>query len=117
MASEKQNFFENAVIHPDEVVNNAWVLMRDFQSTPMVRLEPSEHEGPWMAPPTGVLTLNVDGVTFAEYGRAGVGCVLRNEEGDILMAATSLEHLLNTPLEIEFLAMLRGLELCLNMGI
>lgn len=47
---------------------------------------------------------------------AGVGCVVRDDQGRMLMEATQLELLSDDPLEVELRAILQGLQLCLPMG-
>ncbi|XP_035551132.1 uncharacterized protein LOC118349700 [Juglans regia] len=71
----------------------------------------------WIAPPVGTLKLNVDGALFFDQQRAGVGALLRDEKGDVLLTACKKEMTVNNLLEIELLAILRGLQLCLHKGI
>lgn len=67
-------------------MNQDLALMQDFQT--ILQTSPSlafKHRQ-WLPPSEGVLKLKVDGAIFTEVGRAGVGCVLRDPKGDILMA-------------------------------
>lgn len=57
----------------------------------------------WKHPPKNTLKLNVDGVVFANQEWAGMGCVLKNGDGTVFMAATNPEQFYNTPLEVEFI--------------
>ncbi|XP_041009383.1 uncharacterized protein LOC121253437 [Juglans microcarpa x Juglans regia] len=43
--------------------------------------------------------------------------VLRDEKGDVLMAVSKSEHELHEPASVELLAMLRGLQFILHLGI
>ncbi|CAI9762880.1 unnamed protein product [Fraxinus pennsylvanica] len=71
----------------------------------------------WKAPPADFLKLNVDGATFHHLHEAGVGIVLRDQTGTVLMAASKGEWEVADPEMIEFLAVLRGLQLVMSMGI
>lgn len=46
-----------------------------------------------------------------------MGIVLRDANSEIVMAASKVENAVNDPKAIELLAILRGLQLCANMGI
>lgn len=59
----------------------------------------------WLQPNQGELKLNVDGAIFPDYNKAGVGCILRDEKGSAVMAATKLEEHSNDLLEIELMAL------------
>lgn len=63
-------------------------------------------------PKKGWWKLNVDGAIFPAQCRAGVGCVICDELGKFTMAATLPEVHRDDSLEMELLAMLRGLHLC-----
>ncbi|XP_042983206.1 uncharacterized protein LOC122312616 [Carya illinoinensis] len=71
----------------------------------------------WQPPPEGVLKLNIDGALFSDQCKAGVGAVLRDNEGDVIFAASKSEPDIAYSLEIEFLTILRGLQLCMSLGI
>lgn len=71
---------------------------------------PSSSKKVWLAPNPGELKLNVDGVIFSDQNRTGVGCVLQDERGSVLMGATKREELRGDPLEIDLmLTLFRGL--------
>lgn len=66
--------------------------------------------------PQGYLKLNIDGaILFFDQHKAGVGVILRDENEDIVMAASKLENDFNDPETIEVLAMFRVLQLCANI--
>ncbi|XP_042950614.1 uncharacterized protein LOC122282698 [Carya illinoinensis] len=71
----------------------------------------------WQPPPEGVLKLNIDGALFSDQCKAGIGAVLRDKEGKVIFAASKSEPAIADPMEIELLAMLRGLQLCVSLGI
>lgn len=47
---------------------------------------------------------------------AGIAVILRNSMGEVIMAATIKENMVQQLKIIEFLAILRGLQLCLHLG-
>ncbi|XP_040990905.1 uncharacterized protein LOC121238126 [Juglans microcarpa x Juglans regia] len=71
----------------------------------------------WEKPPTGVLKLNVDGAIFKDQHRARVGIIFRDAAGDVILAASKKEYVVNDLAKLELLAMLSGLQLCLPLGI
>lgn len=71
----------------------------------------------WRAPETRTVKINVNGAIFSSHIKAGTGCVLQNEKGKVLMAATNPEMHYEDPLTMEFLAILRGLRLCIPLGL
>lgn len=46
-----------------------------------------------------------------------VGIILRDDHGEVIMAASKKEYEVNDLTEIELLAMFRGLQLCVHLGI
>lgn len=54
----------------------------------------------------------MDGAIFSNHYSSGVRCVLRNENGGVRMAVTKREEHAEDPMEIEILAVFRGLQLC-----
>ncbi|XP_042958008.1 uncharacterized protein LOC122293496 [Carya illinoinensis] len=63
------------------------------------------------------LKLNVDGAIFSDQCRSGIGVVLRDDKGQVTFAASKLEDALADPMEIELIAILRGIQLCIPLGI
>ncbi|XP_075665085.1 uncharacterized protein LOC142634688 [Castanea sativa] len=60
--------------------------------------------------------MNFDGATFAEDGTAGIGVVLRNEEGLIIASLTQRIPLPTSVIEVEAVAARRTLELALELS-
>lgn len=71
----------------------------------------------WCKPPPRVSKLNIDGAIFPNQHKARVGISLRDDTDTIPLATSMKESEVNDPIEIELVAMLRGLQLCLSMGI
>ncbi|KAF5442842.1 hypothetical protein F2P56_035458 [Juglans regia] len=62
----------------------------------------------WQLPPQGAFKLNVNGAIFHEQGCAGIGVVLKDCSGEVIMAATKKEAAIQDSSEIELLAIFRG---------
>ncbi|XP_040996055.1 uncharacterized protein LOC121242229 [Juglans microcarpa x Juglans regia] len=91
-------------------------------STHKAHLQVLAPQGPrracrWVPPEHGILKLNVDGAVFANQRSAGVGLILRNAKAKIIFLASKKENKVNDPIEIEMLAILRGLQFCFPLGI
>lgn len=71
----------------------------------------------WQAPLDGFLKVHVDGAVFADLRRVRVGIVLRDMSGGIVMATSEKGEDVHGATTIESIAMLRGLQLCLPLGI
>ncbi|XP_042942934.1 uncharacterized protein LOC122277122 [Carya illinoinensis] len=71
----------------------------------------------WQPPSLGVLKLHVDGAIFEDQDRASVGMLLRNDRGVVLFSTSKKENGVNDPMGVKLLAILRGLQLCIPMGI
>ncbi|KAF5459270.1 hypothetical protein F2P56_023231, partial [Juglans regia] len=71
----------------------------------------------WKPPPTGWLKLNVDGAIFSELHKAGVGVVLRDDAGKVILSASKVEFEVNNAEAFETLAIFHALQLCASMGI
>lgn len=63
------------------------------------------------------MKLNVEKIVFFDNNKAGIGVILRNAEGNTLFAASLAERGEREPKDIELLAIFRGLQICLRMGI
>ncbi|XP_042958205.1 uncharacterized protein LOC122293812 [Carya illinoinensis] len=65
----------------------------------------------------GFCKLNVNVALFFDLRKVGVGVVLTNEKGKVLVTVSKAEHELNEPELVELLAMLRGLQFSLHLGL
>ncbi|KAF5442896.1 hypothetical protein F2P56_035506 [Juglans regia] len=109
-------FRRNKFVHAQEllglatVAENAVVLLKSYdQVRHQSRVQVLKHYK-WKFPPAGWLKLNVDAVVFLEWDKAGVGAVLRDENGSILMAFSRAEISLDGSEGVELLAIFRGLQ-------
>lgn len=69
------------------------------------------------AGPPDYLKINVDGEVFFDNYKAGIDMILRDENGETIQAASIAELGVKEPEDLELLAILKGLQLCLRMGI
>ncbi|KAE8812817.1 Alpha-amylase [Hordeum vulgare] len=69
---------------------------------------------PWPAPATGFLVLSVDGSFLKEDGTAATSMIIRNEKGELLLAAYRYLFHCNDPLEAELHAIMMGMALAIQ---
>ncbi|XP_042973002.1 uncharacterized protein LOC122304804 [Carya illinoinensis] len=108
---------EHSLLSPMQTAHQAIGLQKTL--TPPTS-EPSylmQKLGCWCAPPTGFCKINVDAALFFDLRKVGVGAVVSDERGNMLMAVNKVEHELNEPESVETLAMLRGLQFILHLEI
>ena len=70
----------------------------------------------WSPPPPGFVKINVDGAVFSDTNSAGVGTVIRNREGLVMTSHTQRFSHAYSPVVIEALAALHGLQLARDLG-
>lgn len=109
--------FENKVVHPLSALRHALSVLSNYKIAREMKCKSSKVQKIWKAPDPGELKLNVDEAIFVERNKAGVGSVLRDAECRVIMAATKSEKQTGDPLEIELLAIFRGFQLCVPLGI
>lgn len=63
------------------------------------------------------MKLTVDGALFMDFQVIGVGPILRDHQGDVLLATSIKEQGIQDPETIEMLVVLRGLQTCLTLGL
>lgn len=51
----------------------------------------------WQPPPQGYFKVNVDGVLFLDYKAVGIGVILRDSSGEVLLASTIHEKQMQNP--------------------
>lgn len=70
-----------------------------------------EHKQHWKPPPVGWAKINVDGAFTVEDGRCGLGIVIRNSEGKVLLSSWRFIRQCRTAEEAEVMACCEGLKL------
>lgn len=88
-------------------------IFKDYHPYPSHRF-PITADG---TPLIGAYKLNVDGVLFSKINRIGVGFILRDWGGDILLVASINVQDVEDLATIESLAILSGLQHCLHQVI
>ncbi|KAF5462687.1 hypothetical protein F2P56_018674 [Juglans regia] len=108
---------EQVLVSPKTVADNALGLIMNYVQLHLKSQVQAKHHFHWTAPLPGLLKLNVDGAMFGELCKSGVGCILRDDKGKVLMAALKAESEVEEPEAVELIVVLRGLQLCVSMGI
>lgn len=101
----------------NQVIEHALILAKDYKEARDHKQTRKLISCNWQAPPQGALKLNVDGAIFESHNRVGVGVILRNDSYEVIMAASKKENGVNVPMEVELLAILIGLQICISMSI
>ncbi|XP_075649759.1 uncharacterized protein LOC142620244 [Castanea sativa] len=71
----------------------------------------------WRPPDQGFFKINFDGALFSKENRAGIGVVVRNEEGLVLASLSQQILLPTTVMEVETLAARHALEFAVEIGV
>lgn len=100
-----------------QAFESALVVKENFQKYVAQPESPNLYNSGWLPPPTSFLKLNVDEALFLNLQEAGVDFILRDCSGSAIMAASIKEAHLANPIDIESLAILRGLQYYLNQGL
>lgn len=100
-----------------QAFESALVVKENFQKYVAQPESPNLYNSGWLPPPTSFLKLNVDEALFLNLQEAGVDFILRDCSGSAIMAASTKEAHLANPIDIESLAILRGLQYYLNQGL
>ncbi|XP_041020432.1 uncharacterized protein LOC121262066 [Juglans microcarpa x Juglans regia] len=108
---------ENNLTQPVQAAEHVLSLCKAFNDVQATIARDLHKFSTWQAPPDGFLKVNVDGSIFANLRKAGVGIVLRDTSGGIVMAASKNELEVDEAVTIEFIVVLRGLQPCLPLGI
>ncbi|XP_042972972.1 uncharacterized protein LOC122304773 [Carya illinoinensis] len=98
-------------------IAHALAVQHVYKATRGQPLKAVRHHCRWEFPLPGVFKLNVDGATFLNQHSAGIGAILRDSKGEVLMAASKKEHEVRDATSIEMLAIFRGLQLTAHLGI
>lgn len=80
-------------------------------------LEKFKSVSKWKPPPSHWYKINVDAATNSKEDRAGIGVIISNEMGKVMVAAIYPSKLLNDVEFMEANAMLKGIELASDTGL
>lgn len=113
-----QRVCENKSLKPEQVVDHDLSLLKDHKDFKDRSKKTSQVKCCWIRPPPhGILKLDVDEAVFHDQHKARVDILLRDDKGEVVMAASKKECKVNDPIEIELLAMFRELQLCIQWDI
>ncbi|KAF5450240.1 hypothetical protein F2P56_030607 [Juglans regia] len=98
-------------------MEHALLLYKEYDESQKSFVQAQDMIYKWHPPSTAILKLNTDGAVFANLDSSGFGVILRDYQGKVLLSASGRESVVQDPIEIELLAILRGLQLCIPMGI
>ena len=68
----------------------------------------------WQPPGPGQYKVNVDGALFAAENTAGLGVVIRDEHGQVMVSLSKRIPLPSTVIKVEVLAARQGMELAVD---
>ncbi|CAI9757430.1 unnamed protein product [Fraxinus pennsylvanica] len=109
--------FEQKIFNPQMAIDYALTIAGEYKCSNKQRQQGTHRREGWNAPPEGVLKLNVDGALFEDQCRYETGMVLWDATGKMIFSASKPERGSMDPMEVELLAMLRGLQICLPLSI
>ncbi|XP_042980029.1 uncharacterized protein LOC122310214 [Carya illinoinensis] len=114
-----KRIYENISMHIHVTVNNALSLQQEYAQVQLfdVSNQKITKVVRWHPPPNDFLKLNIDGATFPEHSVAGIGVVLRDQYGEVVVACSKVEKDVSSDEFIEAVALLRGLQLCIQWGV
>ncbi|CAI9760756.1 unnamed protein product [Fraxinus pennsylvanica] len=115
--SRNKKLYEDESLNMSSTIEHAISMLHLFDGVKTQSSSALNSFCAWKAPPTNFLKLNVDGATFCHLHKAGISVVLRDQAGKVLMTASKRDWEVADPEMIEFLAVLRGLQLIMPMGI
>lgn len=70
----------------------------------------------WLPPPQGWIKVNIDAAVFEELGKVGVGCVVRDADGNFVCARNRAVMAFMQPREVEALSLKEALGWVKEMG-
>lgn len=87
-----------------------------FQGISLDTLQEIIHTGSWHPPLKGQSKLNIDLALFCDIKEAEVGVILKDSQGNAILAVSLLEKLVFDPKSIENLAIFWGFSCACTMG-
>jgi hypothetical protein len=87
-----------------------------YKPPPLNRCEPSSSTPKWVLPLEGTVFVNVDKATFASTRKMGVGIVVRDHNGNIIVACGEQINEVIIPEMVEALAIRRAISFSLDEG-
>jgi len=98
------------------VLSAYWVIFKQLMHAPAHATDGRRALSTWQPPPVGTYKINCDAACFVEGG-CGLGAVIRDHMGNILMGAVHRLSTSFTPEISEAMAMRLGLQVALQAGL
>ncbi|XP_042983291.1 uncharacterized protein LOC122312694 [Carya illinoinensis] len=109
--------FENKAMSIDAILGNALAMQKSYKELKNKPISIIRNQYKWELPPPGVFKLNVDGAFSSSGSVAGIGAIVRDSKGEVIMSAAKKECSAMIVVEVEALAIIRGLQFCIHLGI
>ncbi|KAF5447381.1 hypothetical protein F2P56_032936 [Juglans regia] len=114
--------FENKFEGPDVIFRQAIDFLLQFQEAqqkdPRSQIERSQRElCRWKVPIEDQVKVNWDAALKVNEGRMGIGVVMRDEHGDLLVSLCAQKRIVTSPLVAEFQALWRAMQLCADLNL
>ena len=101
----------------EQVLHRARDLKLGCLSAPTsVTAVPEQKKTAWTPPPVHGYKVNFDGALFEHEDSAGLGVVIRNQDGLVMASLSEVTPLPSTVIEVETLAARRAVEFALELG-
>ncbi|KAF5465179.1 hypothetical protein F2P56_015208 [Juglans regia] len=114
----RRNLFLYGVVQsPALSMEHVLLLYKEYDESHKSSSQALDMNYKWHPPPAAALKLNTDGAIFADLSSSGIGVILRDSQGKVLLSTSGREIVVQDPIEVELLVILRGLQLCIPMGI
>ena len=118
--SRNKFIFENQQLPPHLIVSNVFSYWEAFQASqespadrPMRSVATTNDK--WSGPAPGILKCNVDGAW--QDGKAGIGLIVRDSKGKIILSGIFPVIMASCPLHVEILAVLKGIEVATEFNL
>ncbi|ONI15824.1 hypothetical protein PRUPE_3G063400 [Prunus persica] len=111
------DFFEACSKKEEMIFNGAVHLTEEYGD--LMRRESNiviEKASKWSHPPVGKFKLNVDAAYIPDTGVGGIGAVIRNEKGEVMVATALPLHTATSPKHAEIMALQFGLNFAWDAG-
>lgn len=63
------------------------------------------------------MKLNIDGALFVDRNKMEIGLIMLDAQGETRLEASLSKERISSPKEVELAAILRGLQVCIGMGV
>jgi hypothetical protein len=106
--------------HPDILVQNVLMAVEEYMQAQVIT-SPHNHDGGdggskrWCAPPVSFVKANWDVALDKHKGRIGVGVVVKDSRGDIIVAKSLTKYGFVEPLAGEIMAAYVAVQVCSEM--